>query len=119
MFLQRRSAVTATHGIHTLAAFRAAVRPNQLRVIRSNSTVGLNWYAIFLGYPILGVWYWCTDQTIVQRVTSLRWIPEDPADVPACFAGRPAAFKGNYHLLIRNQCRLNEHHLNLVYWQTA
>ena len=21
-----------------------------------------------LGFPILGLWYWCTDQTIVQRV---------------------------------------------------
>jgi hypothetical protein len=85
MFLQRRSAVTATHGIHTLAAFRAAVRPNQLRVIRSNSTVGLNWYAIFLGYPILGVWYWCTDQTIVQRVLGAK--TERDAQLGPLFAG--------------------------------
>ena len=27
----------------------------------------LPWYAIFLGYPVLGIWYWCADQTIVQR----------------------------------------------------
>ncbi len=26
------------------------------------------WYSIFLGYPVLGIWYWCADQTIVQRV---------------------------------------------------
>ncbi len=26
------------------------------------------WFAIFLGYPVLGIWYWCADQTIVQRV---------------------------------------------------
>ena len=56
------------HGIHTLADFRAAVKPNQLSVLQTHSSVGLNWYAVFLGYPILGVWYWCTDQTIVQRV---------------------------------------------------
>lgn len=30
------------------------------------------WYAIFLGYPILGVWYWCADQTIVQRVLGAK-----------------------------------------------
>lgn len=25
------------------------------------------WYAIVLGYPVMGIWFWCTDQTIVQR----------------------------------------------------
>jgi SSS family solute:Na+ symporter len=28
------------------------------------------WTGILLGAPILGVWYWCTDQFIVQRVLS-------------------------------------------------
>ena len=28
------------------------------------------WTGIVLGAPILGVWYWCTDQFIVQRVLS-------------------------------------------------
>src|SRR5271154_697782 len=73
------------HGIHTLAAFRAAVKPEQLHVIHSNSTVGLNWYAIFLGYPILGLWYWCTDQTIVQRVLGAR--TERDAQLGPLFAG--------------------------------
>lgn len=27
---------------------------------------------MLLGYPILGVWYWCGDQTIVQRVLGAR-----------------------------------------------
>lgn len=73
------------HGIHSLAAFRAAVKPGQLSVIHSDSTVGLNWYAIFLGYPILGVWYWCTDQTIVQRVLGAR--TERDAQFGPLFAG--------------------------------
>src|SRR5277367_5569477 len=73
------------HGIHTLAAFRAAAKPDQLHVIRSNSTVGLNWYAIFLGYPILGVWYWCSDQTIVQRVLGAK--TEADAQLGPLFAG--------------------------------
>lgn len=29
---------------------------------------GLTWYARLLRYPILGIWYWCSDQTHVQRV---------------------------------------------------
>jgi solute:Na+ symporter, SSS family len=26
------------------------------------------WLAIVLGYPIMGVWFWCTDQSMVQSV---------------------------------------------------
>jgi solute:Na+ symporter, SSS family len=30
------------------------------------------WTGILFGAPILGIWYWCTDQFIVQRVLSAR-----------------------------------------------
>ena len=30
------------------------------------------WYSIFLGYPVIGIWYWCADQTIVQRVLGAK-----------------------------------------------
>jgi len=30
------------------------------------------WYGILLGYPVIGIWYWCCDQTIVQRVLAAR-----------------------------------------------
>ncbi len=30
------------------------------------------WTGILFGVPILGVWYWCTDQFIVQRVLSAK-----------------------------------------------
>ena len=33
---------------------------------------GMPWYSILLGYPVLGIWYWCCDQTIVQRVLAAR-----------------------------------------------
>ncbi|HWV99286.1 MAG TPA: hypothetical protein VNZ64_06275 [Candidatus Acidoferrum sp.] len=33
---------------------------------------GLPCYSILLGYPVLGIWYWCCDQTIVQRVLAAR-----------------------------------------------
>lgn len=32
----------------------------------------LPWYAIFLGYPVISIWYWCADQTIVQRVLGAK-----------------------------------------------
>jgi len=46
---------------------------------------GLPWYSVFLGYPIIGIWYWCTDQTIVQRVLGAR--DENHARVGPLFAG--------------------------------
>ena len=73
------------HGIHTVEQFRVAVKPHQLSMLQTQSTVGLNWYAVFLGYPILGIWYWCTDQTIVQRVLGAR--SERDAQIGPILAG--------------------------------
>jgi len=61
------------------------LKPNQLNMLQTHSTAGLNWYAIFLGYPILGIWYWCTDQTIVQRVLGAR--TEEDAQLGPLLAG--------------------------------
>lgn len=33
---------------------------------------GMPWYSVMLGYPVLGIWYWCADQTIVQRVLGAK-----------------------------------------------
>lgn len=46
---------------------------------------GMPWYAIFLGYPVLGIWYWCADQTIVQRVLGAK--TENDARVGSIFCG--------------------------------
>lgn len=46
---------------------------------------GLPWYAVFLGYPVLGIWYWCADQTIVQRVLGAK--DENHARVGTLFCG--------------------------------
>lgn len=45
---------------------------------------GLPWYSVLLGYPVIGIWYWCTDQTIVQRVLGAR--DEGHARMGALFA---------------------------------
>ena len=73
------------HGIHNLAQLKAAVKPDQLSMLQAHSQVGLTWYAVFLGYPILGVWYWCSDQTIVQRVLGAR--TQQDAQLGPLFAG--------------------------------
>jgi SSS family solute:Na+ symporter len=83
------------HGIHNLADFRAAVKPGQLSMLHSADSIkalspegansGLTWYACLLGYPVLGIWYWCTDQTHVQRVLSAKTLND--AEKGPLFAG--------------------------------
>jgi SSS family solute:Na+ symporter len=42
------------------------------RLFRPANDSTFPWTAIVLGYPVLGIWFWCTDQTIVQRVLAAR-----------------------------------------------
>jgi solute:Na+ symporter, SSS family len=59
---------------------------NKLSMLRpSGDSSGMSWYAVFLGYPVLGVWYWCADQTIVQRVLGAK--DENNARLGALFCG--------------------------------
>ncbi|MBO9657622.1 MAG: sodium:solute symporter [Chitinophagaceae bacterium] len=58
----------------------------KLSMLRSaGDESGMPWYAVFLGYPVLGIWYWCADQTIVQRVLGAKDI--DQARGGALFCG--------------------------------
>lgn len=51
----------------------------------SGDASGMPWQAVILGYPILGIWYWCADQTIVQRVLGAK--DENHGRVGALFCG--------------------------------
>jgi len=64
-------------GVHDVATFKAAVAPGQLNMLQPilNTQGHLNqfsWLGVLLGYPILGIWYWCADQTHVQRVLGAK-----------------------------------------------
>lgn len=72
-------------GIGTMAEFEASLKPKQLSMVWTDNSVGLAWYSVLLGYPVLGIWYWCTDQTIVQRVLAAR--SERDAQLGPLFAG--------------------------------
>ena len=41
-------------------------------MIRPMSHPDFPWTGIFFGAPILGIWYWCTDQAMVQRVLGAK-----------------------------------------------
>jgi SSS family solute:Na+ symporter len=71
--------------VHSVAEFVDVLRPGQMSMLQRENSAGLAWYAIFLGYPVLGIWYWCSDQTIVQRVLGAG--TERDAQIGALFAG--------------------------------
>ena len=77
-------------GVHDLATFKAAVAPGQLNMLQPviNEQGHLNefsWLSVLLGYPILGIWYWCADQTHVQRVLGAKSLKDGQNG--ALFAG--------------------------------
>jgi SSS family solute:Na+ symporter len=81
-------------GVQSWAEFKDLVRPGSLDMLHSRESIqvttdhitnefasrgfgavgnsGLTWFACFLGYPVLGLWYWCSDQTIVQQVLAAK-----------------------------------------------
>lgn len=54
-------------------------------VLKSNSDPDYPWFAILLGLPVLELWYWATDQFIMQRVLSAKDVAN--ARRGALFAG--------------------------------
>ncbi len=58
-------------GIHSFEDFKSNIKEGSLSMLRTDAVVektgGIPWYAVLLGYPVIGIWYWFTDQTIVQR----------------------------------------------------
>ena len=68
-----------------LEHLRTMVPPDYFHMIKPASDPQFPWTGIFFGAPILGIWYWCTDQVIVQRVLSAR--DEGHAKAGTIFAG--------------------------------
>lgn len=79
------------HGIHSMADLQSALKSDQLSMLHSfrNPETGrlneFSWVSVLLGYPILGIWYWCTDQTIVQKTLGARSMRD--GQLGAVFAG--------------------------------
>ena len=76
LFVLIGGAVTVTVvGLAALGGWDVMVQtvgPDFLSMWRPASDPDFPWTGILFGAPILGVWYWCTDQFIVQRVLSAR-----------------------------------------------
>jgi solute:Na+ symporter, SSS family len=67
------------------AALHAKVPADFFHMFKPASDPNFPWTGIVFGAPILGIWYWCTDQYIVQRVLSAKNI--DHARTGTIFSG--------------------------------
>jgi SSS family solute:Na+ symporter len=54
------------------SGLQAAVPADFFHMMKPPADKDFPWTGIFFGAPILGIWYWCTDQVIVQRVLSAK-----------------------------------------------
>jgi len=66
-------------------AVMTGVDPAALSLIRPIGDPGVPWPGLLLGIPLLGFYYWCTNQSIVQRLLSAKNV--DHARWGALFAG--------------------------------
>ena len=59
-----------------VAALASKVPQDYWVLFRPNSDEAFPWLPIVLGYPVMGVWFWCTDQSMVQPVLAARSLKE-------------------------------------------
>lgn len=72
------SVVILVVGLDKVGGWSEVERLNEanMNLIRSASDSEFPWPGIIFGSFIIGFWYWCTDQYIVQRVLSAKGIKE-------------------------------------------
>ena len=73
------SAVLTIVGINHVGGIPALVDkvPSDYWILfKPNSDEAFPWLPILLGYPVMGVWFWCTDQSMVQPVLAAKDLRE-------------------------------------------
>lgn len=69
------SAVLLYFGLERVGGWNgmiSAIPAEKLNMFRPLSDPDFPWLGILIASPIVGVWYWCTDQHIVQRCLAAR-----------------------------------------------
>ncbi|XP_039627829.1 sodium/glucose cotransporter 1-like [Polypterus senegalus] len=61
-----------TEAGYNISASCYTPRPDSFHIFRNAVTGDLPWPGLVFGLSILGIWYWCTDQVIVQRCLSAK-----------------------------------------------
>ena len=80
-----RAAAESEAQAAALQANASSARPYSTKLSMIRTSGDYTWWIMLLGYPVIGIWYWCADQTIVQRVLGAR--SERDAQIGPLFAG--------------------------------
>lgn len=59
-----------------ITALAAKVPADYWVMFKPNTDEAFPWLPILLGYPVMGVWFWCTDQSMVQPVLAAKNLRE-------------------------------------------
>ncbi len=74
-------------GINKVGGLSSVVRDTPVEfwnLFRPLDDKDFPWLAILLGYPIMGVWFWCTDQSMVQSVLGAKNLKEGQKGANFC-----------------------------------
>jgi SSS family solute:Na+ symporter len=64
--------IVAYDKVGSWEAITAAVSPEKLSLIRPLDDPNLPWLGLLTGVPLIGFYFWCTNQFMVQRVLSAK-----------------------------------------------
>lgn len=68
--------ITGIYKIGGIDALFAETPATYWNLLLPNDDANYPWIAIALGYPVMGVWFWCTDQSMVQSVLGAKSIKQ-------------------------------------------
>ena len=64
-------------GLHRIGGIEPLLRETPAdywSIFRPASDATYPWHAVLLGYPVIGIWFWCTEQSVVQRTLAAKSI---------------------------------------------
>jgi len=67
-----------------LSAVYNAVPADYWVLFKPNDDPDFPWLPILLGYPVMGVWFWCTDQSMVQPVLAAKNVKQGQMGANFC-----------------------------------
>ncbi|MDR0543524.1 MAG: sodium/solute symporter [Dysgonamonadaceae bacterium] len=77
-------AVMAIIKVGGLSVVTVQTPPDYWKLFRPLSDTDFPWLAIILGYPVMGVWFWCTDQSMVQSVLGAKNLNQGQSGANFC-----------------------------------
>lgn len=76
IFVSATLTIVGFYKVGGIEALADKVPADYWNLFKPNDDAAFPWLPIVLGYPIMGVWFWCTDQSMVQPVLAARSLQE-------------------------------------------